>query len=95
MRMQESRTKRRPNLNKFIATLRRRVAQGDLSAMCDLGMWLQEGFQDRKGRSVLRRNPAMIFAELKYKHGIPRSSIGRPQLTRRRPCRCRGARPLA
>ena len=65
MRMQESRTKRRPNLNKFIATLRRRVAQGDLSAMCDLGLWLQEGFQDRKGRSLLRSNPTYSFRLLK------------------------------
>jgi len=46
---------------KYISELRRRVAQGDLSAMCDLGMWLQEGFQDRKGRSVLRSNPAYAF----------------------------------
>ena len=35
---------------KYISELRRRVAQSDASAMCDLGMWLQDGFQDRKGR---------------------------------------------
>jgi TPR repeat protein len=56
---------RRPNLNEAIATLRRRVLQGDLSAMCDLGMWLQEGFQDRKGRRLLRSNPAHAFRLLK------------------------------
>jgi TPR repeat protein len=50
---------------KYIAELRRRVSQGNLSAMCDLGMWLQEGSQDRKGRSVLRSNPAYAFRLLK------------------------------
>jgi tetratricopeptide (TPR) repeat protein len=50
---------------KYISELRRRVAQGDVSAMCDLGMWLQEGFQDRKGRSVLRSDPAYSFRLLK------------------------------
>ena len=50
---------------KYISELRRRVAQGDVSAMCDLGMWLQEGFQDRKGRRVLRSNPAYSFRLLK------------------------------
>jgi TPR repeat protein len=54
-----------PSLKKIVATLRRRVAQGDLTAMCDLGMWLQEGFQDRKGRSILRSNPAYAFRLLK------------------------------
>jgi tetratricopeptide (TPR) repeat protein len=50
---------------KYISELRRRVTQGDVSAMCDLGMWLQEGFQDRKGRSVLRSDPAYSFRLLK------------------------------
>jgi TPR repeat protein len=50
---------------KYFSELRRRVSQGDVSAMCDLGMWLQEGFQDRKGRSVLRSNPAYAFRLLK------------------------------
>jgi TPR repeat protein len=50
---------------KYIAELRRRVSQGSLSAMCDLGMWLQEGSQDRKGRSILRSNPAYAFRLLK------------------------------
>jgi TPR repeat protein len=50
---------------KYISELRRRVVQGDVSAMCDIGMWLQEGFQDRKGRSVLRSNPAYAFRLLK------------------------------
>jgi TPR repeat protein len=52
-------------IQKLMATLRLRVARGDASAMCDLGMWLQEGFQDRKGRSVLRSNPAYAFRLLK------------------------------
>jgi hypothetical protein len=42
----------------ILSGLRRRAAQGDVSAMCDLGMWLQEDFQDKTGRSVVRRNPA-------------------------------------
>jgi TPR repeat protein len=50
---------------KYISELRRRAAQGDVSAMCDLGMWLQEGFQDRQGRSVLRSNPGYAFRLLK------------------------------
>jgi TPR repeat protein len=50
---------------KYMAELRRRVSQGNLSAMCDLGMWLQEGSQDRKGRSILRSNPAYAFRLLK------------------------------
>jgi TPR repeat protein len=50
---------------KYISELRRRVSQGDLSAMCDLGMWLQEGFQDRKGRSILRSSPAYALRLLK------------------------------
>ena len=53
------------DFSKYISALRRRVAQGDLSAMCDLGMWLQEGFQDRKGRAVLRSNPGYAFRLLK------------------------------
>ena len=48
-----------------IAELRRRVTQGDVSAMSDLGMWLQEGFQDKKGRSLLRSNPTYSFRLLK------------------------------
>jgi TPR repeat protein len=50
---------------KFISELRRRAAQGDESAMCDLGKWLQEGFQDKTGRRVVRRNPAYAFRRLK------------------------------
>jgi TPR repeat protein len=52
-------------LSKLISALRLRVAQDDLSAMCDLGTWLQEGLQDKKGRSVVRRNPAYAFRLLK------------------------------
>lgn len=60
--MEAQHSKRRPNVKTIVATLRRRVARGDdLSAMCELGMWLQEGFQDRKGRSVLRSNPIYTF----------------------------------
>jgi uncharacterized protein len=57
----ESRTQKRPNLKTIIAALRLRVARGDLSAMCELGTWLQEGSQDRRGRSALRSNPAYSF----------------------------------
>ena len=56
-----SKAKRRPHLKTMIATLRHRVAQGDVSAMCDLGMWLQEGHQDGNGRAVIRSNPAYAF----------------------------------
>jgi TPR repeat protein len=63
--MEAHRPKRSPELKTMIATLRRRVRQGDLSAMSDLGMWLQEGSQDRKGRSILRSNPAYAFRLLK------------------------------
>jgi hypothetical protein len=76
----ESRTQRRPNLKTIIATLRRKVAQDDVSAMCDLGMWLQEGFQDRKGRSTLRRNPGYAFRLLKTAseggHKVAAASLG-------------------
>jgi TPR repeat protein len=65
---------------KYISELRRRAAQGDVSAMCDLGMWLQEGFQDKTGRSVVRRNPAYAFRLLKGAaergHGEAASSLG-------------------
>jgi hypothetical protein len=53
--------KTRPNLKKIIAALRLRVAQGDLSEMCDLGMWLQEGFQDKRDPAVIRSNPGRAF----------------------------------
>jgi TPR repeat protein len=63
--MQALRSNRRPTLKTIIAALRRRVAQGDLSAMCELGQWLQDGFRDRKGRSVLRSNSRYAFRLLK------------------------------
>ena len=63
--MQVSNTKSKPSLKKIIARLRRRVAQGDVSAMCVLGMWLQEGFQYKKGRRILRSNPTYAFRLLK------------------------------
>jgi hypothetical protein len=66
LRLKESKTmahiNRRPTLKTIITALRRRVAQSDLAAMCDLGMWLQKGFQSRKGRRVLRRDPAYYSA---------------------------------
>lgn len=60
-RMGASRARSRPDLMKIIATLRRRVSQGDLSAMCALGMWLHEGFQDRKGPSIVQSDPCDYF----------------------------------
>jgi hypothetical protein len=56
-----SNVKTNPSLKKIAATLRRRVTQGNLSAMCDLGMWLQEGFQDRKRRSIVQSDPCDYF----------------------------------
>ena len=53
--------KRGPTVKTSVATLRRRVRQGDMSAMSDLVMWLQEGFQDRKGRTVVLRDPGDYF----------------------------------
>jgi len=29
--------------------------------MCDLGMWLQDGLQDKRGGAIVRRNPAAAF----------------------------------
>ena len=40
-----------------LAMLRRRVASGDLQAHYELGLELLEGFQDIRGRSVVRRSP--------------------------------------
>ncbi len=45
------------DLPTIIADLRRRVARCDLSAMDDLGLGLQKGFQDKNGRSVVKKNP--------------------------------------
>jgi TPR repeat protein len=42
-----------------IASLRRQATAGKVSAMTDLGLDLFEGIQDRKGRSLVRRNPRM------------------------------------
>ena len=56
-----SSVKRNPSLKAVITELRRRVAQGDVSAMCDLATWLQEGLQDKKGRAIIRRDPAYAF----------------------------------
>jgi uncharacterized protein len=40
-----------------IALLGRQADAGEVSAMTDLGLNLLEGIQDRKGRSIVRRNP--------------------------------------
>jgi TPR repeat protein len=40
-----------------IALLGREADAGEVSAMTDLGLNLLEGIQDRKGRSIVRRNP--------------------------------------
>jgi uncharacterized protein len=41
-----------------IASLRRQADTGEVSAMTDLGLNLFEGIQDRKERSIVRRNPS-------------------------------------
>ena len=78
--MEAQHSKRRPNVKTIVATLRRRVAHGDLSAMCELEMWLQEGFQDRKGRSVLRSNPAYAFQRVSSPLLVSRSRLRRRRL---------------
>jgi TPR repeat protein len=40
-----------------IASLRRQAAAGNVSAMTDLGLNFFEGIQDRKGKSLVRRDP--------------------------------------
>lgn len=45
-----------------IASLVRQADAGDVSAMTDLGLNLLEGIQDRKGRSIVRRNPRAAVA---------------------------------
>jgi Sel1 repeat len=45
-----------------IASLRRRASTGDVSAITDLGLTLLEGIQDRKGQSMVRRNPRAAVA---------------------------------
>lgn len=42
-----------------IASLGRQADAGKVSAMTDLGLNLLDGIQDRKGRSIVRRNPRM------------------------------------
>jgi TPR repeat protein len=53
--------KRRANFKKIIAALRVQVAQGELEAMTELGMWLQDGHRDKRGRVILRRNRPFAF----------------------------------
>jgi TPR repeat protein len=45
-----------------IASLGRQADAGEVSAMTDLGLNLFEGIQDRKGRSIVRRNPRAAVA---------------------------------
>ncbi len=45
-----------------IASLKRQASAGNLRAMTDLGLNLLEGIQDRKGRSLVRRNPKAAVA---------------------------------
>lgn len=45
-----------------IASLVRQAEAGEVSAMTDLGFNLFEGIQDRKGRSIVRRNPREAVA---------------------------------
>lgn len=56
-----------------IATLRRQATAGKVSAMTDLGLNLFEGIQDRKGRSLVRRNPsaAVTWFRAAASHGDP------------------------
>jgi len=42
-----------------MALLKRQAVAGNVSAMTDLGLNLLEGIQDRKGRSIVRRNPSV------------------------------------
>jgi len=53
--MLRSLTKRR--WRDHIASLVRQADAGEVSAMTDLGLNLFEGIQDRRGRSIVRRNP--------------------------------------
>jgi TPR repeat protein len=45
-----------------IASLVRQADAGEVSAMTDLGLNLFEGIQDRRGRSIVRRNPRAAVA---------------------------------
>src|SRR5208282_782134 len=53
-------TKKR-DCERHLSALRRRAAARDVSAMFDLGTWLQDGLQDKYGRAIVRRNPAAAF----------------------------------
>src|SRR5580698_4093970 len=64
-----STTRKSQKLFEIIAALRHRVAQDDGSAMTDLAMWLMEGFRDRKGRVIVRSNPAYAFRLFKAAAG--------------------------
>ena len=63
-----------------IASLQRRAAVGDVRAMTDLGVTLLEGIQDRKARSLARRNPraALMWLRNAAGHGdaCPAWSLG-------------------
>jgi TPR repeat protein len=40
-----------------IASLRHKAVTGEISAVTELGLTFLEGIQDRKGQSIVRRNP--------------------------------------
>ena len=50
---------------RHIAMLKRRADSGDFAAMTDLGLNLLEGIQDRRGRSLVQRNPAAALVWLR------------------------------
>jgi TPR repeat protein len=47
-----------------IALLKQKASAGEASAIVELGLNLLEGIQDRKGRSIVRRNPRAAVAYL-------------------------------
>jgi TPR repeat protein len=48
-----------------ITFLRRRAVAGDLASIRDLGLDLLDGIQDKKGRTIVRRNPRAAFRLLR------------------------------
>jgi hypothetical protein len=58
---------RKPDWPRVMARLRRGVAARDIASIRDLGLTLEDGIQDRSGRSLVRRNPATATStELAY-----------------------------
>jgi hypothetical protein len=58
--MQSLSTTRR-DIRERIDVLRRRVAMGEARAKYEVGRELLEGIQDRRGRTIVRRNPQYAF----------------------------------